>query len=177
MFGRHTLLCYVVRMMGGVKVVGVLLGALLLTHCSDDATIEQCEPTNACSCTDGTERDTRCTCVGGSTCEVTGGGIEFYCEGNAACELNCGDDCLIVCPGTTSCGVTAGDQAEVRCPGTASCDITCEADCAVEVDGAADAVIRCEAEPTGAVCEIIGCSPEDCGEGVYVCGTACPAAP
>jgi len=158
-----------------MKMGGILLGAVLLAHCGgSDATVEQCEPAGACMCTDGTERDIRCTCTGGSTCTVSGGGIEFDCEGNAACELNCGDDCLIVCPGTTSCGVTVGDQGAVRCPGTASCDVTCAENCAVEVAGAADVVVRCEAEASGAACEIVGCSPEDCGAGVYACGTECP---
>ena len=166
-------------MRDGLKIIGILLGAVLLAHCGEEngGTIEQCEPEGACSCSDGTERDTRCTCVGGSTCSVSGGGIEFYCDGTDACELSCGDDCLIVCPGTTSCGVTAGDEAEVRCPGTASCDITCEGDCAVDVQGAADAVVRCEAESSGATCQITSCSPEDCRDGVYACRTMCPASP
>jgi len=143
--------------------------------CGDDATIERCEPASACSCTAGTDRETRCTCAGGSSCSVAGGGIEFDCQGNAACELTCGDDCLITCPGTTSCGVVAGDGSVVRCPGTASCDVTCEGDCDVTIEGAADAVVRCEAEDIGAVCELSGCSFDDCGDGVYACGTACPA--
>lgn len=164
-------------MRGWVKLVGILSAAGLLAHCGSDATIEECEPEGACSCEAGTERETRCTCVGGSSCSVTGGGIEFTCDGNAACDLSCGEDCLIFCPGTTSCAVTAGDQAVVRCPGTASCSITCEESCSVEIEGAADAVVRCEAESTGATCEITGCSLEDCGDGVYACRATCPESP
>lgn len=175
--GRPQPRCYAGSMRSGLGIVGILLGAALLVHCGDEsnATIEQCEPEGACSCSPGTERPVRCSCVGGSACTVSGGGIEFSCDGNADCDLTCGENCLVECPGTTSCMVTAGNATEVRCPGTASCDITCEASCAVEIRGAADGVVRCEAESSGAVCAITGCTPEECGDGVYACGTACPA--
>ena len=155
---------------------GVVLSALLSAGCdgAGSATIDLCEPEGSCFCAEGTELETRCTCVGGSTCSVSGGGVELDCQGNAVCNLDCGEDCIIVCPGTTTCTVTTGEGSAIRCPGTASCDITCDGSCAVEVAGAADVVVRCDAEATGGACEISGCSPEDCGQSVYACGTSCP---
>jgi hypothetical protein len=140
----------------------------------DDAEVEFCEPEGACECTDGVERETACVCVGGSTCSVDGDDIEFSCDGNADCSLVCGTNCLITCPGTTQCTVDVGDGAVVDCPGTASCDVLCRGDCEVAVAGAADAIVTCEAEADGAVCDFTGCSPTDCGDGVYACRTACP---
>ena len=162
-------------MRGMSSVVFLAWALLLLGGCSDSTSIEQCEPASACMCTQGTERETRCTCSGGSTCTVSGGGIELDCQGNADCALNCGEDCLTVCPGTTSCSVITGDQSEVRCQGTASCDVTCESNCSVEVTGAADAVVECAEESAGAVCALTGCDFEDCGGSVYACRTACPS--
>lgn len=148
------------------------LSLFLACSDSDDAEVTACEPENACQCTDGTERDTACVCVGGSTCSIEGNSIEFSCQGNAACGLSCGTDCLITCPGTTMCTVATGDDAVVECPGTASCDVTCHGDCTVNVAGAAKAVLRCTEE--NASCELAGCSATDCGNGIWACKTACP---
>jgi hypothetical protein len=149
--------------------------------CDDDPSeggqVQECRPEGACTCEAGVERATRCTCEGGSSCTVLGNDIEFACEGNAACGLDCGTDCLVSCPGTTSCTVVVGDDAVVVCPGTATCDVTCRADCAVEMSGASRAVVRCEAEAGGAVCTLTSCAIEDCGGGVYACRTSCPAPP
>ena len=148
----------------------------LVAGCGDDsdAEIQMCLPENACSCTDGVERDTSCTCVGGASCSVEGDSIEFQCEGNATCNLSCGTDCLVTCPGTTSCTVEVGDGAVIVCPGTASCDVTCNGDCLVEMSGNADSIVRCVNEADGAVCQVTGCSATDCGNNVDACNTACP---
>jgi hypothetical protein len=148
---------------------------IVLTACGgDEADVEACEPESACSCTDGVERDTACVCVGGATCSISGDSIEFSCDGNADCNLECGTDCLITCPGTTSCTIDVGDGGIVTCPGTASCDVVCRGDCEVDVGGNADAIVRCEDEANGAVCTLSGCSATSCGDGLYACGIACP---
>jgi hypothetical protein len=147
---------------------------ILVAGCGNDGKVEACEPTNACSCTDGTQRDTACTCSGGATCSISGDSIEFTCDGNAACNLDCGTNCLITCPGTTTCTVEVGDDAVVTCPGTALCDVLCHGDCTINKAGNADAIMRCEHEADGSVCMISGCTPTSCGNGVYACGAACP---
>jgi hypothetical protein len=144
----------------------------LLWSCADGEVVA-CEPEGACDCREGEDRPTACTCQGGSTCRIDADHIEFDCEGNAGCELACGNDCLITCPGTTRCEVHVGDGAEISCPGTATCNVVCAGDCAVQVTGAARATVTCEAE--GAECEIRGCpATTDCGGGVFACKTACP---
>ena len=105
-------------------VLGFFTAALAfgaLSGCGDDdppprssAHVEECEPANACSCGPGTERATACSCTGGSNCEIAGSNIEFQCDGNAACGMTCGANCLITCPGTTSCTVTTGNDGEIR---------------------------------------------------------------
>lgn len=136
------------------SVLIALTFVLLAVGCASDADVRDCEPEGACYCSEGEERETLCTCEGGSTCSIDGDNIEFECGGNAACGLTCGEDCLITCPGTTSCTVEVGDGAEVICPGTATCDITCFGDCVVEVDGAASAQVDCVNEDDGAICEV-----------------------
>jgi hypothetical protein len=131
--------------------------AFLGISCGDDhgdAEVHECSPEGACSCSEGTERDTACVCTGGSSCSVDGDNIEFACEGNADCSLSCGDDCLITCPGTTTCTVDVGEGAVIECPGTASCDVTCHGDCTVHVAGAATATVDCVNEADGAVCTV-----------------------
>src|SRR5215210_6063006 len=105
--------------------VRTLMILILLGACGDEADVEACEPESACSCTDGTERDTACVCAGGATCTISGDSIEFTCDGNADCNLVCGSDCLITCPGTTTCTVDVGDGGVVSCPGTSTCDVLC----------------------------------------------------
>jgi hypothetical protein len=147
---------------------------IAIAACGGDHDVKACDPSSACTCMDGVDRDTACVCAGGSTCTVDGDSIEFTCDGNAGCNLVCGNDCLITCPGTTMCTVELGDKGVVTCPGTAQCDVLCHADCSVSVAGTADAIVRCENEATGATCTITGCTPTDCGNGVHACGTACP---
>ncbi len=137
-----------------VGITLVALGFLAAVGCGGSAEVRTCDPESACTCTDGVERATACTCAGGSSCTIDGDDIEFQCEGNAACGLTCGADCLITCPGTTSCTVTVGDRGEVTCPGTATCDITCLGDCTVDVAGAATANVDCVHEADGAVCMV-----------------------
>jgi hypothetical protein len=156
-----------------VKKVALLL--ILAAACDDgDAELELCEPEDACFCDEGVEREIACVCEGGSTCSISGDSIEFSCDGNAACSLECGTNCLVTCPGTTTCTVSVGDEAVVSCPGTASCDVLCLGDCAVDVAGAASAVVRCETEVDGADCSMSGCEPMSCGDGIYACRTGCP---
>lgn len=139
---------------------------------SGEAEIEECEPADACSCEAGVERETRCTCVGGSTCEIAGDSIEFQCEGNADCGMTCGDDCLLTCPGTTRCDVVTGSEAVIECPGTASCYVTCSGSCELNIAGAARGLLTCE--DAEADCSFNGCEPTDCGEGVFACRVDCP---
>src|SRR5687767_7674887 len=61
--------------------VRLALILILLAACGDEADVEACEPESACSCTDGTERDTACVCAGGATCTISGDNIEFSCDG------------------------------------------------------------------------------------------------
>lgn len=150
--------------------IAVAVGPLVL-GCGGQAAIEECDPPGACSCEPGKERETSCSCHGGSTCSIQGDGIEFSCDGNASCDMECGADCLIRCPGTSSCEVTTGAGSIVRCPGTASCDVTCVGDCKVEVSGAADVRLTCAED---AECVMEGCKATECGDGVSVCRTDCP---
>jgi hypothetical protein len=157
-----------------MKPATLLLLVLVMSCGGDEAEVESCEPENACSCTDGVDRETACVCAGGASCSISGDNIEFSCDGNADCNLACGDDCLITCPGTTTCTVDVGDNAVISCPGTASCDVLCQGDCEVDVGGNADAIVTCVDEANGAICEITGCSATSCGDGVYACGVGCP---
>lgn len=156
----------------------ITLLALGAPGCDDDGNgnvqVHECTPEGACTCTEGTQRETACSCEGGSSCVVTGDNIEFACDGNAACGLDCGTNCLVTCPGTTSCTVAVGDDAVVVCPGTATCDITCRADCTVDMSGTSRAVVHCAGEADGATCTFTGCAVTDCGDHVYACRTDCP---
>lgn len=153
--------------------------SLVATACGGDgeggsAVVRECEPADACSCGPGVDRPTACTCNGGSSCEIEGDDIEFQCQGNAACGMTCGTDCLITCPGTTSCSVDVDDGGIVSCPGTATCEVICRGDCTVEMTGTARSTLRCEAED--ATCEVTGCDVTDCGDGVFACRMDCPSA-
>ncbi len=132
------------------------LAVFVTAACGGGGEVRECEPEGACFCTEGTERETLCVCEGGSDCSIDGDNIEFECDGNAACGLACGEDCLVTCPGTTSCTVEVGDGAVVSCPGTSTCHVTCFGDCEINVDGAASAEVDCVHEDQGAVCEING---------------------
>lgn len=167
------------RRCGWLSSAALALGlfvSVAVAACSDDegdAEVEYCEPEGACSCMEGVERETACTCNGGSTCEIEGNSIEFQCQGNAGCGMSCGDDCLITCPGTTSCDIDVGNRAEINCPGTASCNVSCRGSCSLQMAGAARALLTCE-DPD-ADCTMDGCRAEDCGDGVFACGMDCPA--
>jgi len=156
-----------------MRIPGLIL-ILVMAACGDDAEVKTCMPENACTCMDGIDRDTACVCAGGATCTVEGDNIEFSCDGNAACNLTCGANCLITCPGTTTCTVEVDDDAVVTCPGTASCDVLCHGDCQVNVAGNADAIVRCEKEASGAMCTVMCGGAMNCGNGVYTCSKACP---
>jgi len=150
----------------------------LAAGCGGGANVEECEPEGSCSCEPGTERATSCSCTGGSNCSISGDDIEFQCDGNAGCGLDCGTNCLVTCPGTTSCNVEVDDEAVVRCPGTAECTVTCSGSCTLEMAGNATSLLTCEGEADGADtdCVMEGCTPTECGDGVYACGMDCPPA-
>jgi hypothetical protein len=152
------------------------LAVVLAVGCGDDdgGAVVLCEPEGSCACGDGQERRLACTCIGGSMCAVSADEVEFDCQGNAACGLGCGKDCLITCPGTTTCTVDVGDDALITCPGTANCNVVCRGDCTVSMAGAARATVHCADEAGGARCQIMGCNATSCGDGTYTCRTACP---
>jgi hypothetical protein len=155
----------------------LLVSALGLIACGPDdgAEIEECDPPGACSCEPGTERETSCSCTGGSECVIEGDSIEFHCDGNAGCGMTCGTDCLITCPGTTSCDVVVDEAAVIDCPGTAECYVTCLGSCTLSMAGASRSTLICD-DPA-ADCAMEGCSATDCGDGVFTCRSDCPETP
>jgi hypothetical protein len=156
----------------GILVLLCTFATLSVAGCDDDdddgVAVLECSGT--CSCNDDTRT---CSCAGGTECTLAGeGNVTFTCDGNASCDLVCGDDCNIVCPGTTGCTAESGAGAEFECQGNASCDFTCQADCVVDCQGAAQCLVRCEDEATCNLDACRGATP--CGDGVFACGRACP---
>jgi hypothetical protein len=146
--------------------------AMAAVACGDDdegdVAILECD--GNCSCNDVTRT---CSCSGGTECTIEGeGNLRFTCDGNASCDLNCGNDCEIVCPGTTGCTAEAGEGASFECQGNAICEFTCRANCSVRCAGAAQCLVTCDdTEP----CNLDECQGStDCGNGVFACGRACP---
>jgi hypothetical protein len=149
--------------------------AMFFVACSSGTSVEffDCTPEGSCVCSEGVERELSCSCLGGSNCAIAADDIEFSCDGNAACGLDCGTNCLITCPGTTSCAVIAGDEAVISCPGTAFCDVTCRGSCLVTFAGNASGLVFCADDL--AECVVEGCAgATDCGDGVSACRTDCP---
>jgi hypothetical protein len=136
----------------------------------DEGNVRVLECSGTCSCNDETRT---CSCSGGTECELSGeGNVTFTCDGNAACDLHCDEDCNIVCPGTTGCTAESGPGASFECQGNASCEFTCQADCTVLCAGAAQCLVTCTDEDT---CNLDDCrDATPCGEGVFACGRACP---
>lgn len=91
--------------------IAVAVGPLVL-GCGGQAAIEECDPPGACSCEPGKERETSCSCHGGSTCSIQGDGVEFSCDGNADCDMECGADCLIEVSGAADVRLTCAEDAE-----------------------------------------------------------------
>jgi hypothetical protein len=134
--------------------------------------VEILECTGECTCNPETNT---CACLGGTECVVEASGdVTLVCEGNARCDLSCGDGCHVSCPGTSGCQARMGDGSTGSCAGTADCDFTCAGTCRIDCPGSARCTLQC---PPGAECEITSCfgQLEDCGDGLLVCRTACPA--
>lgn len=146
---------------------------MLLVMCNDDgdgdADILEC--IGSCTCDDDTRT---CTCHGGTQCTIEGEeDITLVCDGNASCDLACGDRCHVICPGTTGCTAEMGDDSTAECQGNAECDYTCLGDCEVQCSGTPQCIVRCA---DGATCTITECDSQltDCGGGIQACRTNCP---
>lgn len=144
--------------------------ALVFSNCGDDEVkVIECE--GSCTC----DQDTRtCACQGGTECVVEGyDDVTLVCEGNARCELSCGDRCHVECPGTAGCNAEMGDDSSAVCNGTGDCEYTCSGDCEVNCPGVSRCVLRC---PEDAECQITDCPAitlQECGNGVLVCRSTC----
>lgn len=146
----------------------------LFIGCADespDAEILACS--GECECV---PEENTCSCLGGTDCIIEGEttGINLICEGNARCALECGAECNVECPGTSGCDASMGPDSTGICNGTGNCAFTCAGDCSVDCPGTSSCTLAC---PVDASCEITSCGqgPEDCGDGVLACRTACPA--
>jgi hypothetical protein len=122
-------------------------------------------------------RDTNtCSCLGGTECTVSGGdgAVTLVCEGNARCDLECGDDCTVECPGTSGCVATMGDDSTASCAGTAECDYVCKGDCSADCPGTSRCTVTCA---PGFDCDMVitscGGMVTECADGL-ACRTACP---
>ena len=147
--------------------------ALFLFMCNNDGDdVEVLECVGSCTCDDDTRT---CTCQGGTECTIEGEeDITLVCDGNASCDLACGNRCHVICPGTTGCTAEMGDDSIAECQGNAECDYTCLGDCEVQCSGTPQCIVRCA---EGATCTIVDCDSQltDCGDGIQVCRTNCPA--
>lgn len=155
-----------------LRLLRLVIAGALLGACggSDDVDILEC--TGECTC--DPDIDT-CSCLGGTECTVEASGeVTLVCEGNARCDLACGDGCHVECPGTSGCSAEMGDGSTGVCNGTGTCDFVCTGDCSVDCTGVSQCSLQCDPD---AVCEITSCGAqlEDCGDGLLVCRTACPA--
>jgi hypothetical protein len=125
-----------------------LLGLAALTlgvfvGCSDpNPEPEILECSGACEC--DAETNT-CSCLGGTDCVIEGDvpGMTLLCEGNARCDLECGDECHVECPGTGGCDALMGANSTGVCNGTGSCTFLCVGDCSVDCPGSSSCVVSC----------------------------------
>jgi hypothetical protein len=138
-----------------------LVAFVQLGGCSS-SDIEVLECTGECECDEETNT---CSCLGGTECVVEGGvGVTLTCDGNARCDLACGEECHVDCHGTTGCDATLGDNSTAACSGTVDCNYTCLGDCVVDCPGTSRCTVACA---DGATCEVTSCpSVTDCGEGM-----------
>ena len=85
---RHSMDHYAIAAADGGIIEGMMRAAqhlVLFAACGGDGEVEACEPANACSCMDGTARDTRVRlCRRRDVHHLSGDNIEFTCDGNAA---------------------------------------------------------------------------------------------
>jgi hypothetical protein len=142
---------------------------LALGACGGGNDVDILECTGQCTCDQ--ETDT-CSCLGGTDCTVeSSGAVTLICEGNARCDLTCGDGCRVECPGTAGCTASMGANSTGQCNGTASCDFSCAGDCSVDCPGTSQCTLAC---PEGADCAITSCPMvTSCGGGVLACRTGC----
>jgi len=107
------------------------------------------------------------------SCALEGeGDVTFTCDGNASCDLHCGDQCDIICPGTTGCSAESGASASFECQGNAECEFTCLSDCTVSCGGATRCLVHCD-DPDA--CDLSDCrNAIDCGNDTHACGRPCP---
>lgn len=148
----------------------IALSILLCAACGgDDVDVLEC--TGECTCDEETNT---CSCLGGTDCVVEAdGAVTLVCEGNARCDLECGDNCTVDCPGTSGCAAGMGANSTGTCAGNAACDYTCAGDCSIDCPGAARCTLVC---PEGAECEITSCPMvTSCPNGVLACRASCPA--
>ncbi len=147
-----------------------LIGVSLVACGDDDGDVEVLECSGTCNCNDD---ERTCSCAGGTECALEGeGDVTFTCDGNASCDLSCGDGCEIICPGTTGCVAESGAGASFECQGNAMCEFTCLADCSVSCGGTTQCLVHCDDEDE---CDLSDCrNSTDCGEGTFACGRACP---
>ncbi len=149
--------------------------AIMPFGCSKDSkeSVEVLECTGSCEC----DPDTRtCSCLGGTECVVEGADdVTLICEGNARCELECGNRCHVECPGTAGCSAEMGFDSTAICNGTGDCEYYCLGDCEVDCPGTSACFVYC---PEDAFCEITSCPQvEECEDGGLACRRDCPETP
>lgn len=152
---------------------GLCLGfaAIAAAACGDDDGVEVLECTGTCTCDEATRT---CSCQGSDSACVIGAArdVTLACEGNAACDLECGVGCTVDCRGTAGCTAEVGDRGHAVCGGTALCDVTCHGSCTADCSGSSQCLLRCA---EGATCDFEGCPmATDCGGGVFACRGDCP---
>jgi hypothetical protein len=107
------------------------------------------------------------------------------CAAGESCQLACdrqGCSCDFTCHAGSRCGVTCNDQArcnltvedgesvDVTCAGNSTCDVQCGDNATCNV--ACPPSSRCSCK--GDNCNLTGCKPMKCRNGVVVCGELCP---
>lgn len=146
------------------------LGLVALPTCGDDDEVAVLECTGTCSCDEETRT---CSCQGSACVIGAYRDVTLACEGNTACDLQCGDSCTVDCRGTAGCTADVGDDGHAICGGTALCDITCGGSCSADCTGSSQCILRCA---EGETCAFEGCPMAvDCGGGVVACRGDCPA--
>lgn len=160
-----------------VALFALALGWGGIAACGDDPPPDHYD----CSIGDPLE-GTTCECNGNDcVCPSSGDcGIlcidscDLQCAGSGSCHFICDDACDVACTGSGDCLAEVGVASSIACTGSGDCEARCDGDCAVNCTGSGACTVRCA---VGAVCTLEGCSGgpiQDCGNGVQVCGGACP---
>ena len=97
-------------------------------------------------------KDTSCTCVGGSTCDIICGTFPRCqpsctnvaqcnavcrddctgkCVAGGTCTMQCNNNCVYDCSNSTQCTVSVGDGSTIDCTGAGTCDVTCAGSCKI----------------------------------------------